>query len=200
MLRLYDLAVSGNCYKVRLLLAHLGLAYERVEMDLQPGAGRGAEFNTKNPYGRVPCLELDDGRVLSESNAILCYLADGTPYLPADRYDRAQVLQWMFFEQNAHEPFIAAARQWISVLKQPNDPWAQLDVKHARGNLALSVMGGHLRERTFFVGEHFSIADIALYAYTHNCDEGGFELQRYPAVAAWCNRVASQQSHIRLVD
>ncbi|HEY0835835.1 MAG TPA: glutathione S-transferase family protein [Azospirillum sp.] len=201
MLRLYDNLSSGNGYKVRLLLHKLGVPFERVEMDIDHGATRTAGFLAKNPNGRIPALELEDGTVLAESNAILCYLAEGTPYLPASRLERAQVLQWMFFEQYSHEPNIATPRYWIThrVEMTPERTMA-LPGKRKQGHDALGVMEGHLKERRFFVGERLSVADIALYAYTHVADEGGFELSGYPAVRAWLSRVAAEAPHIPITQ
>jgi glutathione S-transferase len=205
MLRLHDSASSGNAYKVRLLLTQLGVPFERIEYDIDHGATRTSEFlRSKNPNGRVPVLELDDGRCLPESNAILCYLAEGTRYLPGDsseRWQRAQVMQWLFFEQYSHEPNIATVRFWITHKVQMNaERVAALPGKRKWGNAALAVMDGHLRNRSFFVGERYTIADIALYAYTHVAPEGGFDLAPYPAVRAWLARVAEQPGHIEITD
>jgi len=195
VLRLYDYLESGNGYKVRLLLTQLGVAFERVELDIMKGATRTPEFLRRNPNGRIPCLELEDGTHLWESNAIQFYLAEGTEFLPAGRLERAQVLQWMFFEQYSHEPYIAVVRFWhhAGMVEANRD---QLDVKVARGYAALGVMETHLREHAFFVAERYSIADIALYAYTHVAHEGGFELAAYPAVKAWLVRVSAQPRHV----
>lgn len=203
-MRLHDHSTSGNAYKVRLLLTQLGVAFERVEYDIDQGGTRTAEFlRSTNPNGRIPVLELDDGRCLAESNAILWYLAEGTPLLPSerdgdgDRWSRAQILQWMCFEQYSHEPNIATVRYWIThrVAMSPERE-AALPGKRHLGRAALDVMDGHLAERAFFVGEHYSIADIALYAYTHVAPEGGFDLAPYPAIRAWIDRVAAQPRHI----
>jgi glutathione S-transferase len=199
MLRLYDYLESGNGYKVRLLLTQLGLPFERVELDILKGETRTREFLAKNPNGRIPCLELEDGTHLWESNAIQFYLAEGTEFLPAGRLERAQVLQWMFFEQYSHEPYIAVVRFWhhAGMVEANRD---QLEAKVARGYAALDVMETHLREHGFFVAERYSIADIALYAYTHVAHEGGFELARYPAVSAWLERVRAQPRHIPITQ
>ncbi len=196
MLRLYDFLESGNGYKVRLLLTQLGIPFERIEMDITKGATRTPEFLRKNPNGRIPTIELDDGTFLFESNAITYYFADGTPFFPADRLERAQVFQWMFFEQYSHEPFIAVARAWLHVVGLDEERKRQLPQKQKLGYDALSVMEGHLAKRTFFVGERYSIADIALYAYTHVAHEGGFDLSRFPAVQAWLARVKGQPGYI----
>ena len=195
MLRLYDYLESGNGYKVRLLLHQLGIPFERVELDILKGETRTPAFLARNPNGRIPTLELEDGTCLAESNAILWYLAEGTRYLPDERLPRAQVLQWMSFEQYSHEPNIATLRFWThagllaerSVFVPDKRKW---------GMAALDVMEAHLRDRRFFVAERYSIADIALYAYTHVADEGGFDLAPYPAIRAWLARVASQPGHV----
>jgi len=195
MLRLYDYLESGNGYKVRLLLTQLGIPFERIELDITRGATRTPEFLAKNPNGRIPTLALENGEFLPESNAILCYLADGTALLPSDRLERARVLQWLFFEQYSHEPNIATVRFWMHTNMTPERE-ALLPAKRALGYAALDVMENHLGSRSFFVGERYTIADIALYAYTHVADEGGFDLDRYPAVQAWLARVRSQPGHI----
>jgi glutathione S-transferase len=194
MLRLYDYLESGNGYKVRLLLRQLGVPFERVEVDILRGETRTPAFLARNPNGRIPCLELEDGTHLWESNAIQWFLAEGTPLLPDDRLGRAQVLQWMFFEQYSHEPYVAVVRFWHHAgLVEQNR--ALLPEKTERGYAALGVMERHLATRTFFVAERYSIADIALYAYTHVAPEGGFELARFPAVCAWLERVRAQPGH-----
>jgi glutathione S-transferase len=196
MLRLYDYLPSGNGYKVRLLLTQLGIPFELVEVDIIKGLTRTPEFLAKNPNGRIPTLELEPGVFLSESNAILYYLAEGTSCFPTTRLDRARVLQWMCFEQYSHEPNIATARFWIQHLELTAERRAALEQKRVLGYAALGVMEGHLQSRTFFVGERYSIADIALYAYTHVADEGGFELSPYPAIRAWLDRVREQPRHV----
>jgi glutathione S-transferase len=199
MLRLYDYFESGNAYKVRLLLAQLGIAFERVELDLLKGETRTPAFLAKNPNHRIPLLEWPDGRTLAESNAILFHLAEGTPLLPEDRFERAQALQWMFFEQYSHEPYVAVVRFW-HFSGQLESHRAELAEKMERGTHALGVMEQHLAQREFLVGERYSVADIALYAYTHVADEGGFELGRFPAIGRWLARVRSQPGHIRIAD
>jgi len=195
VLRLYDYLPSGNGYKVRLLLHQLGIPFERVEMDILRGETRTPEFLAKNPNGRIPTLELDDGSHLAESNAILCYLADGTPFLPADRLDRARVLQWMCFEQYSHEPNIATVRFWYHS-ELTDERRALLPAKRQLGEAALRVMDEHLRTRRFFVGEGYTVADIALYAYTHVADEGGFDLAPHGAIRGWLERVRAQPGHV----
>ena len=199
MLRLYDHLFSGNGYKVRLLLTQMGVAFERIELDIMKGETRTAEFLRKNPNGRIPVLELENGELLPESNAILFYLADGTPFLPADRFQRAQALQWMFFEQYSHEPNIATVRFWMHS-EMTEERRALLPAKQKLGYAALDVMEGQLKTRPFFVANRYSIADIALYAYTHVADEGGFDLSRYPSTRAWLDRVRSQPRHIPITQ
>lgn len=190
-MRLYDFHESGNGYKVRLLLSHLGRDYERVELDILKGETRRASFLAINPNGRIPTLVLDDGRVLAESNAILYYLAQATAYWPEDAFERAQVLQWMNFEQYSHEPYIATVRFW-TFAGQLEAHAAELPERRRRGEEALDVMEQHLAEHAYFVGGRYSIADIALYAYTHVADEGGYDLSQRPAIGAWIARVAAQ--------
>jgi glutathione S-transferase len=196
MIRLYDFLPSGNGYKIRLLLHQLAIPYELVEMDITRGETRTPAFLAKNPNGRIPLLELDDGRLLAESGAILCYFAEGTRFLPADPWERAQVLQWMFFEQYSHEPYIAVARAWLHLFGMDEERKRQLPQKQKLGYDALGVMERHLGEREFFVGAQPSIADIALYAYTHVADEGGFELARFPAVLRWLERIRSLPRYV----
>jgi glutathione S-transferase len=197
MLRLYDMLESGNAYKVRLLLHHLRRPFQRIEMDVVGGATRKPDFLAINPNGRVPTVVLDDGTVLAESNAILWYLAEGTPFAPADRLGRAQALQWMFFEQYSHEPHIAVARYWAHHPAAVDDlDRAILPGKMKKGEAALDVMGRHLSRHDFFAGGQFSIADIALYAYTHVADEGGFDLTPHGAVRAWLDRVRGRPGHV----
>jgi glutathione S-transferase len=192
---LYDSQLSGNCYKVRLLLAHLGLEYERREVDVVDRSNRLDLLGDLNPALRVPTLVLDDGRPLAESNAILFHFAQGTPYLPEDRYELAQVLQWLFFEQYSHEPNIAVVRFWVAHSGAPPAE-AEVDAKRRAGYAALDAMERHLAGRAFHVGERYTIADISLYAYTHVAAEGGFDLTRYPAIRAWLDRVAEQPGHV----
>ena len=192
---LYDSPVSGNCFKVRLLLAHLGLPYERHELDVVDRSNRKDVIGDLNPALRVPTLVLDDGRPLAESDAILCYLADGTEYLPEDRYERAQVLQWLFFEQYQHEPNIAVVRFWVGWSKGRVSE-EEIEAKRQAGYVTLDAMERHLAERAFFVAGRFTIADIALYGYTHVAHEGGFDMSRYPNIRAWLDRVAAQPAHV----
>ena len=194
---LYDSAISGNCYKVRLLLAHLGTPYERRELSVTDRSNRPKVLGGLNPALRVPTLVLDDGRPLGESNAILWYLGDGTRYAPTDRFERAQVLQWQFFEQYDHEPFIAVARFWLHYKDGAYDR-AALAEKQKGGYKALDAMERHLAAQPFFVGGRYSIADISLFAYTHVAHEGGFDLANYPATRAWIDRVKAQPGHVTI--
>ena len=200
MLRLFDYLSSGNGYKVRLVLAQLGIPYERVELDILEGQTRTAAFLARNPNGRIPTLEVEPGVYLAESNAICCYLAEGTPLLPSGRLERAQVLQWMFFEQYSHEPNIATVRFWVTHDLLTPEREAQLAGKRALGYAALEVMERHLGGRSFFVGDRYSVADVALYAYTHVAAEGGFDLGRFAAVDTWLARVRSQPGYIAITD
>ena len=194
---LYDSAVSGNCYKVRLLLAHLALPYERRELSVTDRSNRPQVLGGLNPALRVPTIVLDDGRALGESNAILWYFGDGTRYVPSDRYERAQVLQWQFFEQYDHEPNIAVARFLLHYKKGEIDQ-AAVAARQSGGYRALDAMEKHLSGREFLVGSRYSLADISLYAYTHVAGEGGFDLDRYPAITAWLKRVAAQPGHVTI--
>jgi glutathione S-transferase len=199
-MRLYDFLSSGNGYKVRLLLTQLGIPFERVEVDITRGESRTAAFLARNPNGRIPVLQMPDGRHLAESNAILFFLAEGSPFLPAERFARAQVLQWMFFEQYSHEPNIATSRFWLHYLELTEERRAALAQKQTLGYAALDVMEGHLRTQPYFVDQRYTIADIALYAYTHVAGEGGFNLGRYPAIRTWLEHVRSQPGHIPITQ
>ena len=193
---LYNSAVSGNCYKVRLLLAHLGISYERRELSVVDRSNRPDVLGDLNPAQRVPTLVLDDGRALGESGAILWYFAEETAFVPEDRYERAQMLQWMFFEQYDHEPALAVVRFWVAYSGRPEAFADRLEERMAAGYRALDAMERHLDGRQFFVGHRLSLADIALYAYTHVAPEGGFELDSYPAIGAWLDRVAAEPGHV----
>ena len=200
MLTLYDFLPSGNGYKVRLLLSQLGIPFKLVEKNILKGETRSSEFLAINPDGRIPTLQFDDGRILAQSNAIAFYFAEGTPFLPADKFERAQVLQWMFFEQYSHEPHIAVARFWIHELHK-REEWAdRLKERWEKGYQALDIMERHLRDRRFLVGSAYSIADIALYAYTHVAEQGDFDLNRYPAIRGWLDRVADQPGHVLITQ
>jgi glutathione S-transferase len=191
-LLLYDNPVSGNCYKVRLILTLLGIEFERCELSVVDYSGRVEALGGLSPTLNVPTVVLEDGRPLAESNAILWYFAEGSRYLSDDAYERAQVLQWMFFEQYKHEPGIAVPRFWDAIATDDLTPPGDLEARRASGREALKAMERHLRDRGYFVGERFTIADIALYAYTHVAPEGGFDLAPLPAVRAWLERVAAE--------
>jgi glutathione S-transferase len=194
---LYNSQVSGNCYKVRLLLAHLGVEYERSEVDVADRSNRPQLLGGLNPALRVPTIVLDDGRSLGESGAILWFFGEGTRFVPRDPFERAQVLQWMFFEQYDHEPAIAVVRFWLAYSGRPPEEFTdRLGERRAAGYRALDAMERHLEDRTWLVGDATTLADIALYAYTHVAHEGGFELERYPAIAAWLERVATEPGHV----
>lgn len=195
---LYNSAVSGNCYKVRLLAAQLGLPLELRELSVVDRSNRAEVLGNLNPARRVPTLVLDDGRPLAESNAILWYLGDGTEVVPDDRYERAQVLQWQFFEQYQHEPSIAVVRFLTAFSGEAEKHSERIREQTVNGYVALDAMERHLAGRAYLVGERYTIADISLYAYTHVAHEGGFDLGPYPAIRAWLERVAAQPGHIRI--
>src|SRR5882762_7605896 len=193
---LFDSPVSGNCYKVRLLFAHLGLAYERQTVDVADRSNRPELLGDLNPSLRVPTLVLDDGRPLAESGAILWYFGEGTRFVPSDHYERAQVLQWMFFEQYDLEPSIAVVRFWLRYSGRPEAFEERREERTAAGYRVLDALEKHLASRDWVVGSGTTLADIAVYGYTHVAPEGGFELERYPAIQRWLDRVASQPGHV----
>jgi glutathione S-transferase len=199
-MQLFDHLDSGNGYKARLLLAQLRVRYRWTEIDIDAGASRTPEFLSRNPNGRVPTLELDDGTNLAESNAILWYLAEGSPFVAADRLGRAQTLQWMFFEQYSHEPFVATPRFIVKHLPADHPRRAELPERLAKGRAAFSVMETHLATRRFFVAERYGIADIALYAYSHVAHEGGHDLAPYPHLRDWLARVAAEPGHVAITE
>ena len=199
--RLYDYLPSGNGYKVRLVLRQLGLPCELIELDIKQGATRTPEFLAKNPNGRIPLLEIPGQGYLSESHAIIGYLAEGSHLVPADRLERARMWQWMCFEQYNLEPNIGTARFWIASLKKSETELGEkLEEKRRNGHAALAVLEQGLEGREFLVGRRYSLADIALYAYTHVAPEGGFALDAYPAIRAWCTRVAAQAGHVPITS
>ncbi len=203
MLTLYDFLPSGNAYKVRLLLTQLGIPFRRVEIDVMKGESRTPEFLAKFPNGRIPAVEFDDGRRLFESNAIVWHFAEGTALMPTDPFERALMLQWLFFEQYSHEPYIAVARFLAMYPDSRDERRTRLARIMKLGYDALAVMEAHLRgddskPREWFVGGRYTIADIALYAYTHVAHEGGFDLAGFPAVRAWLDRVRAQPRHIAI--
>ncbi len=196
MLHLYNSEPSGNCYKIRLILAHLGIPYETTEVDVFRGGTRPEGLSKQNALNRVPMLVLDDGRCLPESNAILWHLAQGTDYLPTDPRQVSQVLRWMFFEQNIHESTIAVNRFLISYAKVADRHPEVIRFNHRRGHSALAAMELHLQEHELFAAGRYTIADIALYAYTHVADEGNFDLGDYSAIRTWLDRVRNQPGHV----
>ena len=198
MLTLHDFLPSGNGYKVRLLLRRLGLPYRHVETDIMRGATRTPEFLALNPNGRIPVLVLEDGTPLAESDAILWYLAEGTPWLPDTRLERARVLQWMFFEQYSHEPALAVRRFILHHLPEESPRRAELPGLLVKGHAALAVLEQGLLGRDWLVGRRPSIADLALYGYTHVAEEGGFDLAGYPTIRAWLARVAADARHVSI--
>lgn len=200
MIILYDYLDSGNGYKVRLLLAQLAIPYRYIELDIMTGESRTPQFLAKNPNGNIPVLELEDGRCLPESDAILWYLAEGSAFLPAERFARAEVLRWLCFEQYSHEPYVATPRFIVRHLAADSPRRTELPQRLARGRAALQVMETHLATRDYFVAGRYGIADMALYAYTHVAPDGGLDLEPYPAVRAWLSRVASQPDHVRLLE
>lgn len=201
MIAVYGYSVSGNCHKLRLLLEQLGREYRWVEIDSSKGESRTPQYLAKNPNGRVPILELEDGRVLAESNAILCYLAEGAAYLPADAWLRAQALSWMFFEQYSHEPYIAVAR-FIRGWTPIDSPRRAEELSRCveRGYQALAVMEKHLSDHAWFTGPDYGIADIALFAYTDVAHHGGFDLAPYPALRDWLARVRATPAFVAMPD
>jgi len=199
VIAVHGFSSSGNCHKVRLLLEQLGRHHRWIEVDSSKGETRTPAFLAKNPNGRVPILELDDGRVLPESNAIVCWLAEGTPYLPGDAWQRAQALGWMFFEQYSHEPYIAVAR-FIRGWTPPDSPRRAAELPRCleRGHAALAVMERHLSASAWFTGPDYGVADIALFVYTDVAHEGGFDLAAYPAVRAWLARVRATPGFVAM--
>ncbi|NET24790.1 glutathione S-transferase family protein [Okeania sp. SIO1I7] len=192
MLKLYEFSTSGNCYKIRLLLTQLEIPFERIEIDITKGESRTPEFLQKNPNGKIPTLEIEPGKYLSESNAILFYLSEGTKFLPTDKWEKAQVMQWLFFEQYSHEPYIATSRYWISILGKAEEYQTEIKQKQPGGYAALNVMEKHLENHQFFVGNNYTIADICLFAYTHVANEGGFDLSQFTEIQNWIERVKNQ--------
>ena len=200
MYRLYDFLPSGNGYKIRLFLTQLKIPFERIEINILKQESRTPEFLAKNPNGRVPLLELQPRQFLAESNAILFYLSQGTSYFSENPLEAAQIMQWLFFEQYSHEPYIATSRFWITCLGQPDEYREQLSQKREPGYAALKVMENHLSNRDFLVGERYTIADIGLFAYTHVAHEGGFDITGLPALQAWIDRVQAQPEHISITQ
>jgi glutathione S-transferase len=198
MFTLYEFSSSGNCYKLRLAMAQLGISFRRIEKDITRGETRATDFLAINPNGRIPVLVTPDNKVLPESNATLWYLGKDSKLMPEDDFQQAQALQWMFFEQYNHEPNIATSRYWIHVLGEREKYAEALVEKQQKGHDALRVMESHLSGRNFFVGSDYSIADIALYAYTHVAGQGGFSLEDYPAIRAWLERIEQQPGYVSM--
>jgi glutathione S-transferase len=200
MLTLYSMQRSGNSYKVRLALAHLGVPYRLVEVDILKGESRTPEFLAKNPNGQVPLLEVASGRYLAESNAILWHLVSGTPLRPADRIDRARALQWMFFEQHSLEPNIGAAYFWLTLVKGGRELQQHaLEDWMEEGYRTLGVMENHLKQNRYFAADRYTVADIALYAYTHLAHECDFDIASFPAIRAWLDRIASEPGYVPML-
>jgi glutathione S-transferase len=197
-IKLYGDSISGNCYKLQLACAQLDIDYTWHEIDILAGESRTEKFLGMNPNGRVPLMALPDGRYLSESNAILCYLADDSALDGDDRFERANVLRWMFFEQYSHEPYIATSRFIIQYLGRPEEREGDLESRKGGGYMALDVMEQELTDNDFVANDKYSIADIALYAYTHVADEGGFDLTNYPQIRAWLERVERQDGFVAM--
>jgi len=200
MLRLYDQLSSGNGYKARLVLHLLGRSFERIEVDIFNGASRTPEFLRRNPVGKIPVLELEDSTCLWESDAILFYLAEDTPFWPGDRLERAKVLQWMFFEQYCPEPTVAVVRSWVKYDRMPKGAENELAEKRADGYAVLQVMEDRLSDHAYLVGDRCSIADLAFYAYTHVAPEGGFDLSPYPAIGVWMDRIRSLPGYVPITQ
>ena len=198
MYRVYGDIQSGNCYKIKLLMNHLKLKHEWIAVDILQDETKTKEFLAKNPNGKIPVLELTSGKCLSESNAILNYLAHDTSYLPNEPWQRANVLKWQFFEQYSHEPYIAVARFIAKYLGLPEARREEFEAKQVGGNKALDVMEQQLETTEFLVDDTFTIADISLYAYTHVAHEGGFELSAYPAIESWLARISNHPRHITM--
>jgi len=200
MFRLYQMNSSGNCYKIRLLLTQLEIPFETIEIDILKKESRTPQFLLKNPNGRVPLLETPEGKFLAESNAMMFYLSQNTEFFPNDKWQQAKVMEWLFFEQYSHEPYIATSRYWISLLGKADEYREAIKQKKEPGYAALGVMEKHLENNRFFVGDRYTIADIGLFAYTHVAPEGGFDLTQFPAIQTWIERVMAQPRYIGIKD
>ena len=199
-LKIYGDSKSGNCYKIQLLCAEMRVDYDWEEVDIIAGDTRTPQFLAMNANGKIPLLALPDGRYLPESNAILFYLADGSVFFAGDAYARAEILQWMFFEQYSHEPNIATSRFIIKYLGNPADRQTSLEEKKVGGYKALEIMEQQLRRHAFIAGDKYTIADIALFAYTHVADEGGFSLEDYPAIREWITTIKGRPNYVRMAE
>jgi len=197
--KIYGDIQSGNCYKIKLLCSLLGIEHEWIHVDIMAGDTSKGEFLKKNPNGKIPLLELDDGRCLSESNAILNYLAVGSQLLPSDTFKLAKVQQWQFFEQYSHEPYVAVARFIAKYLGLPDERKAEYEAKQSGGHMALAVMEKQLSTSPYLAGDSLTTADISLYGYTHVAHEGGFDLNEYPSVLEWIDRIQKNQNYIGMV-
>ena len=200
MFRLYQMNSSGNCYKIRLLLTQLEIPFEKIEIDILKKESRTPQFLLKNPNGRVPLLETPEGKFLAESNAMMFYLSQNTEFFPNDKWQQAKVMEWLFFEQYSHEPYIATSRYWISLLGKADEYRDAINQKKEPGYAALGVMEKHLENNQFFVGDRYTIADIGLFAYTHVAPEGGFDLTQFPAIQTWIERVMAQPRYLSIKD
>ena len=199
MLILHDNIESGNAYKIRLLLTLLGIDFKTIQYDVTKGETRTDDFlNNINKNGRIPVLQFEDGRCLAESNSIIYYLARDTEYFPKDRWQQAKVMEWMFFEQYSHEPFVAVAKYILTMLPENTPRRSEIPTLHEKGYPALQIMEDQLKETDFLVGDAFTIADIALYAYTHKAPMGGFDMSRFPAINAWCKRIENLPNYIKM--
>lgn len=198
-MKIYGDIRSGNCYKIKLLCALLGMEHQWINVDILAGDTTNSDFLRKNPNGKIPLLELEDGRCLSESNAILNYLAAGSDLLPGDPFELAKVQQWQFFEQYSHEPYIAVARFIARYLGLPDDRRKEYEAKQAGGHKALAVMEQQLTTTPYLTGNKLTTADISLYGYTHVADEGGFDLNLYPAVTAWLEKIAAHPNYTGMI-
>ena len=199
MIKLYGMTGSGNCWKPAVLMKQLEIPFQWIEVDILKGASRTSEFLQMNPNGKVPTLEIAPGKFLAESNAMLCYLAEGSKLLPADRWQRAKVMEWMFFEQYSHETYIATVRFWVYYQKKQDEWKEKIAAAMKKGHTALGVMEQQLARTPFLVGENYTIADIALYAYTHVAHQGGYDMAAYPATKAWLKRVEQQAHFVRML-
>lgn len=197
-MKIYGDKLSGNCYKILLMSSLLNLKFEWIDVDILKGESRTPEFLKKNPNGKIPVLELEDGRTLSESNAIINFLAEGSSFLPEDRFDKYKTQQWQFFEQYSHEPYIAVARYINKYLGLPSDRIQEYEAKQVGGHKALRVMEEQLSRTTFLIGDSITVADISLYAYTHVAHEGGFDLESYPMILKWIKWIEETPGYIKM--
>lgn len=199
MLIVHDNTESGNAYKVRLILSLIGKDYKTIQYDVVKGETRTEEYLTNiNSNGRIPVLQFEDGRCLAESNAIIYYMAQGTKYFPSDTWDQAKVMEWLCFEQYSHEPFVAVAKFILTMLPADTPRRSEIPTLHEKGYAALQIMEDHLLNNDYLVGSNMTIADIALYAYTHKAHMGDFDMSRFPAINKWCKRIESEPNYIKM--